>query len=502
MPTCRRRFRPRSIVRRAGGRCLALLAALLIGLAACTDEAVEPPPTPAATPVPGMQTTATPTPTPTAVPTPTPTPTPVVGLPEQPRVGIELITPGLTAPLDMAMPEDGTGRWFIVEQSGLVRVVTADGELREEPLLDLRDRIVHPNPQFNFDERGVLGIALHPEFASNGRLFVYYSAPLRVGAPGGWNHTSHLSEFTISPDDSDRADPGSERIILQVDQPGISHNAGHIRFGPDGYLYVPLGDGAATGGVGEGHTPGVGNAQDPSNLLGTVLRIDVDADGDGAYGIPPDNPFVDDEDVRSEIWVYGLRNPFDISFDPLDEHGLLIADAGESRFEWVNIARGGENFGWPIREGSHCFDPRAPVAPPSTEYCPEVGPRGAPLVDPVAEYARVDFGAVVVGAQIYRGDALPDLRGRMVIADWSLNWGLGANGGLLVAAPKNEREGRWSLGQVEIVSDIEGAVPGSIGRYIMALGRDADGELYLLANEVMGAESGRGALYRVTPAAQ
>ena len=433
-----------------------------------------------------------------AEPTPSePTPSdPAATLPEEPRVGVELIADGLTAPLDMAAPDDGSGRLFVAEQSGTIRVITADGELREAPFLDLRDRIRHPNPDLNFDERGLLGVALHPDFADNGRFFVYYSTPLRAGAPVGWNHTSRLSEFTVSAEDEHRADPGSERIILQVDQPGISHNAGHIRFGPDGYLYVPLGDGAATAGVGEGHTPEIGNAQDRTNLLGSVLRIDVDDEGDEerAYGIPPDNPFIGVEDARPEVWAYGLRNPFDISFDPENEYGLLIADAGEALFEWVNMSEGGENFGWSIREGSNCFDPqqrRGPVP----EECPDEGPFGEPLVDPVVEYARADYGTVVVGAQIYRGNELDDLQGRMVVADWSIDGG--PNGVLFVAAPGNDGSPSWEMRQVEIVSEVEGFLPGTINRYIMTLGRDQDGELYLLTNAVRDETPGGGALYRV-----
>jgi glucose/arabinose dehydrogenase len=441
-------FQPRTWTRAIGNRlAIASLAAVLTFAFACAGDdspSPEPSATPAATPL----STQTPAQVATAEAAPvTATVEPVVGLPEEPRVGLQLVADGLTAPLDFAAPDDGSGRLFVVEQIGVIRVLLPGaGEPQEPPFLDLRDRIVPPDPQFRFDERGTLGIALHPDFATNRRLFVYYSAPLREGAPPDWDHTSHLSEFTVFPDDENRADPESERIIMQIDQPGISHNAGHIRFGPDGYLYVPLGDGAATGGVGEGHTPVIGNAQDRTNLLGSILRIDVDqaGDADRPYGIPPDNPFVDVAGARPEIWAYGLRNPFDISFDPAGEHALLIASAGEFRFEWVDLARGGENFGWSIREGSHCFNPGAPHEPIRTD-CPDRGPWGEPLVAPVVEYAREEFGTVIVGVQLYRGQAHPDLWGRMVIADWSYNWSLGAQGALFVAGSSGDAGQPWAI---------------------------------------------------------
>ncbi len=472
---------------------LLLLLGLALLLAACEDNDDVDPVDP-----------ETPTPTPAVTPTPTPTPEPTpapaeASLPDDPRVGLELVANGLTAPVDVAAPDDGTGRLFVVEQTGTIRIVSAQGERMDEPFLDLGDRIVEL--QEGFDERGLLGLAFHPDFANNGRFAVYYSAPAREGAPAGWDHTSHVSEFTVSEDDENVADPDSERLILQIDQPAFNHNAGHLRFGPDGYLYIPLGDGGGAGDVGEGHTPDIGNAQDRTNLLGSVLRIDVDDEGgqDRAYGIPEDNPFVDEDDAEPEIWVYGLRNPFDISFDPDGEHGLLIADAGQDLFEWVNLAEGGENFGWNITEGSHCFDPQNPTGP-IPEECPDEGPFGEPLVDPVVEYAREDFGTVIVGAHIYRGSALEEYQGVMIVADWSIDGN--ANGVLFVAAPSGDQDanGMWERTQLEIVTDEPGAVPGTIAQYITAIGRDADGELYVLANPSSGPAPEQGAVYRVVPA--
>jgi glucose/arabinose dehydrogenase len=254
-------------------------------------------------------------------------------------VRLEQVAEGLTSPVTLVAPPDGSGRLFVVDQIGLVRVVSAAGELLAEPFLDLRDRIVTLMP--DFDERGLLGLAFHPDYAANGRLFVYYSAPLREGGPAGWDHTSHVSEFRVSADPN-RADPGSERVVLQIDEPQFNHNAGTVLFGPDGYLYISVGDGGGANDVDLGHTPVIGNGQDLTNLLGKILRIDVD--GAEPYAIPDDNPFVGTIG-RDEIFAYGLRNPYRMSFDRGGDRDLLIADAGQNLWEEVNLGASGANYG-------------------------------------------------------------------------------------------------------------------------------------------------------------
>src|ERR687892_1944271 len=227
-------------------------------------------------------------------------------------VGLKQVADGLTSPLTVIQPPDDSGRLFIVDQAGDIRILAADGTLLAEPFLDLRDKIVPL--QAAFDERGLLGLAFHPHYADNGRFFVYYSAPLRDGGPEGFDHTSHVSEFRVSADPN-RADPASERIILQVDEPQFNHNGGTVLFGPDGFLYISLGDGGGADDVGLGHVEdwyeanAGGNGQDiTQNLLGNILRIDVDA---GApYGIPSDNPFTAKPgcaDGCDEIFAYGFR---------------------------------------------------------------------------------------------------------------------------------------------------------------------------------------------------
>jgi glucose/arabinose dehydrogenase len=212
------------------------------------------PPAPVNTAVPTAFPTDTPEPTPlpTDVPTPTVTYTPTP-LPRDVNAALQLVADGFLSPVALAAPDDGTGRLFILDQNGVIYVLDAAGNRLPEPLLDLRSQMVDLNP--DYDERGLLGVALHPNFGENGRFYLHYSAPLRSGAPGNWDHTGVLSEFTISADNPNRADLDSERIILHIDQPQPNHNGGQIAFGPDGMLYVGLGDGGNWADVGIGLPP-------------------------------------------------------------------------------------------------------------------------------------------------------------------------------------------------------------------------------------------------------
>jgi hypothetical protein len=312
-----------------------------------------------------------------------------------------------------------------------------------------------------FDERGLLGLAFHPNYAQNGRFFVYYSAPLREGAPAGFDHTSHISEFRVS-GDPNVADPASERILLQVDQPQFNHDGGTVAFGPDGFLYISLGDGGGADDVGLGHVEdwyeanAGGNGQDiQQNLLGSILRVDIDA---GApYGIPADNPFAGIPgcaDGCDEIFAYGFRNPYRFSFDLGGDHRLFAGDAGQNLWEEVSIVDKGGNYGWNVKEGTHCFDTENPdVSPPE---CPDtVGgghPRaGDPLIDPVIEYANHHqpggLGAVVVGGFVYRGTVLRQLSGRYVFGDWSREFEE-PDGTLFVASPR--KKGLWLMQELRI----------------------------------------------------
>ena len=402
-------------------------------------------------------------------------------------LGLELVAEGFTAPLVLVSPGDGSGRLFVADQAGQIWVLDASGQRGEEPFLDLSDRMVSLSA--SYDERGLLGLAPHPDYARNGRFFVYYSAPLRPEAPPGWNHTSHLSEFRVSASNPNRADPGSERIILQVDEPQANHNGGQIAFGPNGYLYVPLGDGGGANDTGTGH-PSQGNGQDTTTLLGSILRLDVD--GGTPYGVPDDNPFVGDGGGgRDEIWAYGLRNPFRIGFDPGGEGQLFAGDVGQNLYEEIDIVVAGGNYGWHIREGSHCFDADRPDSPPA--QCPDQGAAGEPLRPPILEYGH-DLGIAVIGGYVYRGSAMPDLQGHYVFGDWSTSFGR-ANGKILEGVPPASEGDSWTLDRFEIATTDDGR----LGAYLLSLGQDAEGELYALTSGRSGPAGSSGKIYKLVP---
>jgi glucose/arabinose dehydrogenase len=405
-------------------------------------------------------------------------------------VSLELIAESFTAPVGLISPHDGAGNLFVLDQAGTIRVLASEEGLVEQPFLDLRDRMVSLSA--GFDERGLLGLAFHPDYSENGRFFVYYSAPLRNEAPSGWDHTSHISEFLVSEESPLRADPDSERIILQVDQPQANHNAGQIVFGPEGYLYIPLGDGGGAHDTGTGH-PESGHGQDYTTLKGSILRIDVDS-GD-PYEIPADNPFVGEE-VLDEIYAYGLRNPYRITFDAGNPQALFAADAGQNLWEAVYIVEAGGNYGWNIKEGSHCFDPNNPNQVP--EECPDSGSRGEPLIDPIIEYPHVrqpdGIGQAVIGGYIYRGEALPDLQGRFIFGDWSTSFNQG-RGVLLVASPPEAEGEMWEIQELEVAG-----FPGrELGHFLLSFGQDADNELYVLTSDNSGPTGNTGRVYRIVP---
>jgi glucose/arabinose dehydrogenase len=349
---------------------------------------------------------------------------PAAAADEPPAVGLRLIADGLTSPVALVDAPDGTDRLFLVDQIGLIRIIMSDGSLATTPFLDLRSRLVALMP--DFDERGLLGLAFHPNYASNGRFFVYYSAPLRPGAPAGFDVTSTIAEFRVSADPN-RADPASERILLQIDKPQFNHNGGTVAFGPaDGYLYISIGDGGGADDVGLGHvedwyaTNAGGNGQDVvQNLLGSILRIDVN--GAVPYAIPADNPFVGRAGL-DEIWAYGLRNPYRFSFDMGGSHSMLAGDAGQELWEEVSLVTAGGNYGWNVKEGTHCFSTASPSE--ALAECPSQDPDGVPLIDPILEYPHPEnapadgpediAGVSVIGGIVYRGSALPGLVGRYV----------------------------------------------------------------------------------------
>ena len=386
-------------------------------------------------------------------------------------VALETLATGLGAPLDVVFVPDADRR-YVADQDGRVLVHDADG-LRDSPALDLRGGIETGG------ERGLLGIELHPAFAENRRLFVRYSAPSRPGTPSGFSHTFVLSEFRAS-EDGTRIDPDSERTILEIPEPQGNHNAGDLAFGPDGYLYVAVGDGGAGGDQGTGHADdwydgvGGGNGQDVTeNLLGSILRLDVDA-GDEPYAVPDDNPLVG-RAGRDEQYAWGFRNPWRMSFDGTD---LFVADVGQNEYEEVNLVEKGGNYGWNVREATHCFQ---------SSDCPTAveGRDGERLVDPIVEYPHGGApvsGISVIGGAVYRGSAFPDAQGVYLFGDFRVQ-------GRLFAATRPDGDGLWPTTTVELAGESANRL-----QSLRSFGRDADGELY-----VVGTGSAGGTLQRIVP---
>ena len=406
-----------------------------------------------------------------------------------PLVGLKLVASGFAAPMEFISAKDG--RMFVVDQIGVIKVMMKNGTLRETPFLDIRDRIVKLSA--GYDERGLLGLAFHPDFAREGRIYVFYSGPLRSGAPSGWSCTNNLSEFTVSKDDPNVIDMKTEKVLLQIDKPEMNHNGGTIAFGPDGYLYLPLGDGGGSNDVGMGHVTG-GNAQNTSTFLGKILRLDVNANNSStagaAYGIPADNPFVNKEGYLPEIWAYGLRNPYRISFDSSGR--LFAADAGQNLWEELDLINKGGNYGWNIREGTHCFDPNNPKLSPAS--CSNVGRRGEPLIGPIIEYDH-NNRTVIVGGYVYGGKALMSLAGSYVFADWSSSFAKG-DGKLYMARPAGT--GLWKMEEIRVAGR-----PGErINEYIRSLGQDDQGEQYVLTSDLVGPTGDTGKVYKMVPPAK
>jgi glucose/arabinose dehydrogenase/plastocyanin len=428
-------------------------------------------------------------------------------------VGLRFIAGGFTAPITIADPHDGSGRLFLVDQTGYVKIFFMNGTVLNQPFLDVRDRLVKIDP--TYDERGLLSIAFHPQFASNGRVFVYYSAPLRAGVDPNWSCTNHLSEFRISGTDPNRVNMSSEKILLYVDKPYQNHNGGTLLFGPtDGYLYLPLGDGGRADDTGMGHTPGTGNAQDLTKILGKVIRIDIDHTSPGKlYAIPADNPFLSSPGAVPEIYAYGFRNPAYATFDSSGSHRMFIAMAGQRLFESVLIVYKGGDYPWNLREGTHCFNPANDFTPPPGS-CTATGSGGQPLIGPVVELGH-DVGDTIVGGVLYRGTAMPSLQGAYLYGTWSDESRIAGNGTLLVSMPPSgvdlstlpddaskltpAQNAMWTTRMMTVSNNHNGR----INAFIRGLNEDTNHEVLVLINQNGGpglTPQGTGEVWQMVPA--
>ena len=405
----------------------------------------------------------------------------------QPRVSLELIADGFTSPVALVDSEDGSDRLFVVDQVGIIWIVSA-GKRIEKPFLDIRDRIVELNAFY--DERGLLGLAFHPEFAINGRFYVSYSGPLQTGlSPDEWDHTTYISEFSVSANDPNVADPDSEQILLAMDKPGYNYEAGHIAFGPDGYLYIATGDSVRNPAEEAGKF-----AQDRFSLLGKILRIDMNRTGENGdpYTIPPNNPFVA-SGGKPEIFAYGFRNPYRFSFDTAQDksfdgsdsvqgHRLFVVDVGQAMMEEVNLVVAGRNYGWPTREGITCFNAQSWNRP-----LPSCQTNG--LVDPIIAYKHQNDLSAIIGGVVYHGKLLPALEG-YVFGDWGRG-----NGHLFIAHPPIFGTGLWKTKEIQT----EGTGQPGIGQ-LLGIGQDDNGELYLLTKAPgVGATGDSGSIYKIVP---
>lgn len=394
-----------------------------------------------------------------------------------PTVGLTEVASGLTSPSALVTANDDSDRRFILDQVGTIHVHDADG-LRETPFLDLSDRLVALGEGLPswvaYDERGLLGLAFHPDFENNGLFYVRYSAP---SDQEDLDHYELLSEFRAT-DDGTAADPDSERILLEMPWERPIHQAGTLEFGPDGFLYGALGDGLNPF-----------NGQDVTNLQGSIIRLDVDErTGDLPYGIPEDNPLVGSEG-RDELYAWGLRNPWKMAFSG---DRLIVGDVGQAMWEEVNVIEAGANYGWPLKEGTHCHDPQLGTS--SEGECVVESDRGEPLVDPVLEFPHFDeagdaVGFAVIGGHIHTG-SIASIEDSYLFGVFTSSFSSPA-GRLIAATP--QASGSWPMKELR--------VDGGLDIQVLSLGQDGS-DSYVLGTRAALSEDPlsqqQGVVYRLT----
>jgi len=415
------------------------------------------------------------------------------------HVRLEPVAEGLTAPNWGAAAPGIDGRLFVTDQNGIlwnINLATGDKSVFLDVSADLVSLGIFG--EGTFDERGLLGVAFHPGYAANGLLYTYTSEPVSGAAdfstmPDGAiaNHQSVITEWQVlDPSDPDAVvDTGSARELLRIDQPQFNHDGGAVNFGPDGMLYISLGDGGDAddedGGTDPfdqpvlGHGCG-GNGRDVNTILGTILRIDSGGSNstNGQYGIPGDNPFVG-MDGLDEIFAHGFRNPFRFSFDSL-AGDLIVADVGQNYIEEIDVVVAGGNYGWNHKEGSFFFVPNGASAGYVTNHELNAPPD---LIDPIAEYDH-DDGVAIVGGFVYRGTKIPPLAGRYVHGDFAQTF---SNDGRL-----------FYLDEADTIVEFPLVDQAELGMSLLGFGEDADGELYVLANRTGTPFGETGVVLRLT----
>ncbi|KAM4690205.1 HHIP-like protein 1 isoform 1-T1 [Rhinophrynus dorsalis] len=387
---------------------------------------------------------------------------------------LQEVANGLRNPVAMVHANDGTHRFFVAEQVGLVWTYLPNRSRLATPFLNISKAVL--TSPWEGDERGFLGIVFHPKFKHNGKVYVYYSVEI------GLDEIIRISEFRVSSHDMNTIDHRSERIILEIEEPASNHNGGELLFGDDGYLYIFIGDGGMAGDpFGK-----FGNAQNKSTLLGKVLRIDVNNNDHGPmYRIPPDNPFINDPAARPEVYAYGARNMWRCSFDRGDPHTkegkgrLFCGDVGQNKFEEVDIIESGRNYGWRAREGFSCYDKKL-CANSSLDD-----------VLPIFAYPH-KLGKSVTGGYIYRGCEYPNLNGIYIFGDFM--------SGRLMALKENSATGEWVYHEICMGTGQTCMFPGLINnyyQYIISFAEDEAGELYFMSTGVPSATSPSGVVYKI-----
>jgi len=411
-------------------------------------------------------------------------------------IDLQEVATGLVAPLGLAVPDDGSNRIFVYDQGGTVTLIL-NGVQQSTTVLDVSQRLMKLGlfPPLNYDERGLLGVACHPNFAANRKIYTFTTEPLETtstadftAAPGsitdpafGFDHQNVIAEWQMSVGDPNVVNVSTRRELMRINHPQFNHDGGTLRFGPDGMLYISIGDGGQGNDVAQGHISPNGNAQDLGVVFGKILRIDVDGTNstNGKYGVPPDNPFVLTPAAVAEIYAYGLRNPYAFSFDQVNGE-LWVGDAGQNKIEEASKITAGANCGWNVLEGTFYFD----KVSGQVKTIP-ARPVPANVVNPVAQYDR-DDGSVIIGGFVYRGSAIPSLVGRYITGDFG---GFFAPTGRLffIDAGNAMKELRITASDVPL------------NQWLKGFGQDAAGEVYICTSTVLGPFGTTGKVIKLVP---
>ena len=400
-------------------------------------------------------------------------------------IDFQTVADGLVTPVAAAVAPDDNKQLFVAEQSGRIWAIDVSdrgrsGRMPSKRLFADLSRLIVPLGCFNlnYDERGLLGLAFHPDYEENGLVYTYTSENQRgarcgVASP---EHDNVVREWKVRDAEEDNAmlDDSSSREVLRLAHPQFNHNGGEIRFGPDGLLYIGIGDGGAADDQGPGHNGALGNAQDLSSLHGKILRINPNAGSSAVgYSIPPNNPFVATSGAKGEIWAYGFRNPFRMSFDR-ETGELRVGDVGQNDIEEIDLVVKGGNYGWRVKEGTFAFDPNG-TGPGFVTADPIIGP----YIDPIAQYdhcvppvsatgvCAAAEGIAVVGGFQYRGKKVKSLRDKYVFGDYSRNF-VASDGRILYLDTGN------------VVTEVQYATGSKLGMSVLGFAEDARGELYVM----------------------